>query len=228
VSTILDALQKARREHPHEGAGDSLGRLAAVQAAPPRRVPRRSVAAVIGLTVVATMLTLLLVGGAFVLLQKRMQWLVAPPRAGAAVAPVTPGIGVAPTPAEPAAAGRAQDGSPATFAVADGPVSASVELPVVGPVRSADPAVLLPPPAPAAQVPPAVTPQPAAATPAAGNEGFTLGSILYDDQVRIATVNGIALREGEEYGGMRVLRIMRDSVIVQRDRDDPVTLRLAR
>ena len=232
MSTILDALQKARREHQHDGGADSLDRLTAAQAAPPRRVPRRSVAAVVILTIAATVLTLLLVGGAFTMLNQRMRSLVARSGSGAGVVPGAP----SPMPAAgrgsaaPAASGPASDPLFPALPAASALATSSVELPVAGPVPSADPAALLPPPVPAAQVPPAAATaaSPATATPPAAKEGFTLGSILYDDQVRIATVNGVALREGEEYSGFRVLRIMRDAVIVQRDRDDPVTLRLAR
>ena len=50
-----------------------------------------------------------------------------------------------------------------------------------------------------------------------------LGSILLGSQRRVAVINGVALREGDDHDGIRVRRIHRDKVDVT-DRGQPRVL----
>jgi hypothetical protein len=251
VSTILDALQKARRERPADTEGYDV--LDPKHGAPRRR-NRRTMLWVVVLTIVATMVVLGLTGGALLLLLDRLDTataanestvLVVPPAGNegmVATAAVTPPVGVVTQPVQ-----VAQPTAVMPLATEMPGNTGAAELPVVGPENSAT----LPTPLPSAMVgdpgaapvdllpmsepaevqmqtaPPAPT---ATGIPSSGRsqDGMTLGSILIDAEDRIATINGVPLREGESYEDFKVLRITATSVQVQREGKPAVTLRAGR
>lgn len=223
MSTILDALHKARRERAHDAPVGS-DRLDAVPGPPPRR-RRAPMVWIVLLTVFATVAVLVVTGGAFVLLHARLVG--APP-----VVAVPAGAPVAGNPATtPATTPAATPAAPPSEGMAIVPTAATTELPVAGPE---DPA-LLPTPLPAAMLPADPAPAPpatpdASATPTSvrTQDGMTLGSILHDANDRLATINGVPLREGESYDDFTVLRITPNAVTVQREGRAPVVLRMGR
>ncbi len=244
MSTILDALQKARREarEAREAGPDRLE----TPVPPLHRHSRRRapVVVVVLLTALVTVGVLALTGLAFVALNDRLRSLfpaVPPPQAEAprpvatvavappvarptAVATVAPAPAAAtPSPAQVALPVATAAPSPSPPAPVEFPAATPVpihDLPVVGPLNAVAPAPAVSAPMPVS-APAAVAPA-AAATP----RPFRLGSILYDDTTRIATVNGITLREGERYDDFVVLQIRQASVVVQRDGEAAVTLRM--
>ncbi len=255
MSTILDALQKARRERPADTEGYDV--LDPKHGAPRRR-NRRTMVWVVLLTIVATMVVLGLTGGALLLLLDKLDTassersgaaLTAPAgnanAGGGALAVTTSTVSLS----EPAFPIRPVTETPLLVLPiapnnADNPGAA--ELPVAGPENPST----LPTPLPSAMVgdpgaapadllpmsEPAALPTQAAptATPASGKftgrsqDGMTLGSILIDAEDRIATINGVPLREGESYEDFKVLRITATSVQVQREGKPAVTLRSGR
>lgn len=73
-------------------------------------------------------------------------------------------------------------------------------------------------------LPPPPAPEKRAVTSSSG--GFSLGTILYDDNPdqRIAVVNGMSVREGRTYGNFKVLKITQTQVTLQRFGQKPVVL----
>ena len=181
------------------------------------------------LTVLATVVVLVVTGGAFVLLHARLAGappvVVVPAEAPVAGDPAAPAT--TPTVATPAATPAA----PPAEGMAIVPAAVTTELPVAGPE---DPA-LLPTPLPVAMLPADPAPAPpatpdASATPTSvrTQDGMTLGSILHDASDKLATINGVPLREGESYDNFTVLRITPNAVTVQREGRAPVVLRIDR
>lgn len=54
--------------------------------------------------------------------------------------------------------------------------------------------------------------------------GFVLGSILYDDADPMAVVNGITVRQNQDYGDFKVLKIYPSKVVVQKPGEKPLAL----
>lgn len=253
MSTILKALEKARRERAQARSdqGDSAELLTAAPPPPTpviiRRKPRWGL--VLASILASTVLTLVALAVVLMFLQSRMtQWAQNLPAAmWVAPAVVAPAQGLSPSnvvqPAQPS------------------PVAGIVPSPQAAPVVSRTapaqtpaplPAVDLPTPVPMSELldagPPAGTvvppakfsssvwresPSPAvgaASAPARADEnaGFVLGPILYDPRSPMAIVNGQSVREGGVYENFRVLKITPDSVTVQRAGETPVVLRKRR
>lgn len=244
MSTILDALQKARRERPEDAEGYDV--LDPKHGAPRRR-NRRTMVWVVLLTVVATMVVLGLTGAALLMLLDRLD----------AKAPASEGTPMIVRPPNPeGTAGLPMVAPPTETVLQPAPPpqvqvpvvlapdnSGATELPVAGPENPAS----LPTPLPSAMVADPVAVQPSedlplsepaeVATPTAAasatfsgrsQDGMTLGSILIDAEDRIATINGVPLREGETYEDFKVLKISPSSVQVQREGKPAVTLRAGR
>ena len=70
--------------------------------------------------------------------------------------------------------------------------------------------------------------QPATPASVRTQDGMTLGSILHDADDKLATINGVPLREGESYDDFTVLRITPNAGTVQREGRAPVVLRMGR
>lgn len=253
MSTILDALQKARRERPSETEGYDV--LDPKHGATRRR-NRRTMVWVVLLTIVATMVVLGLTGAALLMLLDRLDAR-APTGEGNATVARSPnnvdtvGLPAMAPPTEtvaqpaPAAQVQAQGQMPLVLSPDN---TGATELPVAGPENPAtlptplpsamvadpgvaEPAQLLPMSEPAGPPPVATaSPTAAASTTFSGRsqDGMTLGSILIDAEDRIATINGIPLREGETYEDFKVLRITPSAVQVQREGKPAVTLRAGR
>lgn len=214
MSFILDALQKARRERPPEAEGEHVPRALQPQPMHSRTRPVRLMPILV-LVVSCTLLCLAGVAFAvwFVVTRTPATYHLAPAMAPPAVA-------------VPAAA------APAAPAVAELPVGRPAPSPSVAEPVPAMPD--LPPPVPVSQLPPVPSPSPpsyVAATPASGSaepprstDGFSLGAILFDTNMRIAVINGEMVYEGEDRGDFKVLEITPRSVTVQRPGQRPVVL----
>lgn len=226
MSTILDALAKARQDEAAETGAAGYG-LPGDHSGPPRS-PRKPSS---GWKVAALVLggVLLVVAGAgatlaAVLLLYRTDPVVADGSAAARPAAsirtrilgAGPGGGALKSP-EPDAAGAE--------------LLPSIELPTPVPLEQLGPAAgaALPPPpvggAPAPAPPAIVAPEPAPLP--AHAPGLAVGSILYDERIRIAVVNGMPMREGETWDDVTVLKITPYQVTVQRAGERPVVLRPA-
>lgn len=229
MSTILEALEKARRERAEaQYTGHSI--LDAVPPQPNQQMRRRTrIATVVLFTGVTSLVLILLVAGALVFFYQRLgtlahQIAAPPPSAQPPMRTYVTGGGM----------------------VQSGASAPTVAVSPVSPVREAE----LPPPVPIQEVLAAqrdqasrkdLESQPVVEVPApapravqgkaekeASSEGFTLGAILYDPKVPMAVVNGMTVREGMVYDDFRVLRITPNSVVVQRSGRPPVTLRMQR
>lgn len=252
MSTILKALEKARRERA-QAKSDQQDSAELLKAAPPpptpviiRRKPRWGL--VLASILASTVLTLVALVVVLMFLQNRMaQWAQSLP----AAMPVAPAVvvpqGGSPSnvvqPAQPApVAGVVPPPQAATVVSHSAPAQTPAPVPVVD----------LPTPVPMSELldagPPAGTvaspskfssqvlrESPSPAGSAAGatarpdeNAGFVLGPILYDPRSPMAIVNGQSVREGGVYENFRVLKITPDSVTVQRASETPVVLRKRR
>ena len=254
MSTILDALQKARRERPADTEGYDV--LDPKHGAPRRR-NRRNMVWVVLLTIVATMVVLGLTGAALLMLLDRLDsssptsegtlMVVRPanPEGTVRLPVVAPPVETVMQPAPLAQVPEPVAETPGNAGAAELPVvgpenptslptplpSAMVADPVVAEPSIAEPAQVLPVSEPAVPAPTVVaTPTAAASATFSGRsqDGMTLGSILIDAQDRIATINGVPLREGETYEDFKVLKISASSVQVQREGKPAVTLRAGR
>jgi hypothetical protein len=217
MSFILDALQKARRETPPAEEGGHVPRALQPQPIHVRARPVRLMPIVV-LVVCCTVLCLAGVAFALWFVVSRTQSAY-PPAALVIPAPATAAV-------------------PSAVSAAPSPVA---DLPVTRPVPAAAPEASpvvpdLPPPVPVNQLTAAPSPSPSpasyvTASPSSGSgepprstEGFSLGAILYDTNMRIAVINGEMVYEGEDRGDYKVLEITPRSVTVQRPGQKPVVL----
>lgn len=128
-------------------------------------------------------------------------------------APTQPGAPSAATPIAPPpnlATAQTQPLQPATQPAAASP-------PVANPAPASVAPATLEPAAPAA-----------VAEPTGGarvNGGFSLGTILYDKNMRIAVINGQMVHEGQKTDEFSVLKITPNTVTVQKPGQAPITLR---
>lgn len=212
MSFILDALHKARRDTPPEAEGGHVPHALQPQ---PMHVRARPVRLMPILVLVVCCTLLCLAGVAFA-----VWFVVSRTQAGYPSAPAAP--------------------VPAAMPVSVAAAVPMADLPVARPspppsAPDAAPAVPdLPPPVPISQLPPVPSPSPAsyvAASPAQGGtelprttDGFSLGAILFDTNMRIAVINGEMVYEGEDRGEYKVLEITARSVTVQRPGQKPVVL----
>ncbi|MBX7244407.1 MAG: hypothetical protein K1X53_02845 [Candidatus Sumerlaeaceae bacterium] len=79
----------------------------------------------------------------------------------------------------------------------------------------------------AAPTQPAKPATPSERLAARSKKGFSLGTILFDENSKIAVINGTMLHEGQTHDDFKVLKITRNKVTVQRDGEDPVVLSTA-
>lgn len=248
MSTILKALEKARRERSQQD-DSKVATLFDVPTpavvTPKAVVQRRSrVGLVITSIVISSLITLSLVVGAILFLQQRLQqWT----QSLQSASPAAPSMALAPT----TVAVSAAQGGPAPSVAAGGitpPQQAAVAAPNPPSRLDRSAAVDLPTPVPMHELLNPVSPTsvnlaerevlpPAGRTSAPGlrtspvsassddTQGFVLGPILYDPQSPMAIVNGLSVRKGGVYENFRVLDITPDSVTVQRPGGSPVVLR---
>ncbi len=246
MSTILEALEKARRERAEaQYTGHSI--LNAAPPLPNQQMRRRTrIATVVLFTGVTSLVLILLVAGALVFFYQRLgtlahQMAANPPSAQPPMRTYVAGGGIV----------QSGGSAPAVAASPASPVR-EAELPPPVPIQEVlaaqrDQAARATPEARVATLPdvsasrkdvesqPVVDAPAPALTAAQGKaekepslDGFTLGAILYDPKVPMAVVNGMTVREGMVYDDFRVLRITPNSVVVQRSGRPPVTLRMQR
>lgn len=213
MSVILDALQKARRERLQEG----YDHYQLLDQPSGRRAHRGvGVARLFGYAVLLLALCAVCLGGGYLL------WSHFHGMAGPAAAPPAPqGAVVPPTLTAPGATpARAEvhfadgtvvhmsGGAPAT------PASAP-DLPTPVPLSELGPEAgkSLPPP-----------PSEPGAVALPPTKAMVLGAILYDENQRMAIINGHTVQEGRTYGDFRVLKITPSEVVVQRQGERPTTL----
>jgi hypothetical protein len=213
MSFILDALHKARRERPPEAEGEHVPRALQPQPMHARVRPVRLMPILV-LVVCCTLLCL--AGVAFAV------WFVVTRTAGGyppapAVAP--PAVAMPPAAAAAPAVAELPVGRPAPSPSVAEPAPAMPDLPPPVPVSQLPP---VPSPSPPSYV--AATPAPGAAEPPRSTDGFSLGAILFDTNMRIAVINGEMVYEGEDRGDYKVLEITPRSVTVQRPGQRPVVL----
>ena len=215
MSVILDALQKARRERLQEG----YDHYQLLDQPSGRRGHRRGgVARLLGYSALLLALCAVCLGGGY-LLWSHFHGTGRP----AAVAPAPQGAAVAPSIAAPGATpGRAEvhfsDGTVVQMSGAPlsaAPAAPGSELPTPVPLSALSPEVgmSLPPP-----------PSGPGAVAAPAPKPFALGAILYDENQRMAIVNGQTVQEGRTYTDFRVLKITPSEVVVQRHGERPTTL----
>ncbi|MGB9690754.1 MAG: hypothetical protein ACPL7D_01135 [Candidatus Sumerlaeaceae bacterium] len=252
MSTILKALEKARRERSQNNDA-KVATLLDVPSSPAARVPkvvvqhRSRLGLIITSIVASTVVTLALITGVILFLQHRLQeWTRNLQGASSAstvavvgsgtLAPGSVQPGVKTSMSQPTPGGAAPPPSPAnpaSVAVSSAP-SAAVDLPTPVPMTELlnssgagganfAEREIFSPPASSPQV--RFSPQP---LPTEDTKGFVLGPILYDPKSPMAIVNGLSVRKGGVYENFRVLDITPDSVTVQRPGESPVVLRKRR
>ncbi|MCX7626604.1 MAG: hypothetical protein N2Z21_10420 [Candidatus Sumerlaeaceae bacterium] len=253
MSTILKALEKARRERaqtkPEQQDSPELLKPAPPAASPVvviRRKPRWGL--VVASILASTVLTLLALVVALMFLQNRMaQWAQnLPPTMPIAPATLAPQGDSSPGSTQPPQSSIVARAVPSPAASSTVSPSASaqprtpvpiVDLPTPVPMselmEGASPAAMVPAPQKASSEMLRGSPTPplgAGSASARPDEmaGFVLGPILYDPRSPMAIVNGQSVREGGVYENFRVLKITPDSVTVQRAGETPVILRKRR
>lgn len=223
MSVILDALQKARRERLQEGY-DHYQLLDQ----PSGRGRRRHgyTVRLIGYVLLVLMLSALCLGGGYMLWSHlhggRIQAVSGPTPQSPGAAPSAVPAGATPGPAEvhfsDGTVIRMSGGAPAASpksGTATAQIRNGQDLPPPVPLSELGPEAekSLPPPPSGPRV-----------RPAAASEPFALGAILYDENQRMAIVNGQTVQEGRTYGDFRVLKITPSEVVVQRQGERPTTL----
>lgn len=248
MSTILRALEKARRERLQEGREETP--ILDVPGPPPSVAPKvivrhsRRWMLVAVAVAFSTLLSVALVVGVFVYLEQRLEgWL---GRAGVRAEATSVAAPSAASVAEQPG-GRGEQSVVARMRAGGGTAAMPTRLAAGGPRAEVPGALDLPTPVPMsellreAETAASPSPSPNAARVAAtqvgerpavsageGEQGFVLGPILYDPRSPMAIVNGQSVREGGVYENFRVLRITPDSVTVQRAGHEPVVLRKRR
>jgi hypothetical protein len=202
MSTILDALAKARRERA-DGVHDGPSILDAPQVHLARRRNRLRILAVAMLTVLASATVIALCLFAYIYIYERVQ---------TGGSPLLARLGGAHSTPAPGAPQDLPPPSPREYLAAD--------LPTPVPISE-----ILPPSRHASVPPPPVAVGTGVPATSSQQEGFTLGAVLYDPENRMAVVNGITVREGGVYDDFRVLKITQSTVTVQRTGEQPVVLR---
>jgi hypothetical protein len=236
MSTILEALQKARRDNPIDHV-PSLLDSPAVRVRRRRRWLRRVVWAVLTMVLIAAVGS----GAVFLarhygLLQRSTIYVVAsPPPVIPAAAPAqsipaladpisvitlsqptpvaTTMITIsdpAPRPAVPQVA--AAQSTPLSDAV-EAAMRSSVDLPTPVPISQLDP-----------HVEGSLVSRDGKVKVPVSKNGFVLGTIICEGDKCIALVNGTAVRAGRTYGDFKVLEITPTEVVVQRQGENPITL----
>jgi hypothetical protein len=240
MSTILKALEKARREKVKSAPADvdapTFLNAPTVPSAPVViRQPRW------GLIILSVVLSVAFSALAVVAVLQYADRLRAQTIASKSATPAaTEATASAPTPNAVSRAGSTAPAMPtAAVQTSEKRSAAAASAPLAD----------LPPPVPMTELlasqPPDVSPAgatPFYASPASGASpiatatksrpdeqgGFVLGPILYDPRSPMAIVNGLSVREGGVYENFRVLKITPDSVTVQRAGETPITLRKRR
>jgi hypothetical protein len=254
MSVILDALQKARREAAAEEHGASSYTILDSPAAAARIKTRRLIL-FLSLFSILCMLCVLVLGWSYISPRLQWNGkpigslLARGQAANANSAMANQQMRNLPAPAgqAPLSTGSSDSVSSSWSTSRQAAVQTADDLPAPVPLTELGPeaADALPPAPIAARKPGDASPEHRSAAPQqamsvsaaeagsasrnrgrSGPGGFTLGSILYDSSDPMAVVNGINVHEGQAYSDFKVLRIKPNEVIVQRDGEKPVTLRM--